>query len=92
MLTARTETSDRVAGLDVGADDYLAKPFELDELFARLRALLRRVRGDEPDASEPLQLADLRLDVVPAGDYAILFGWSAAELSQLHVSRAPGPG
>ena len=62
MLTARTETSDRVAGLDAGADDYLAKPFELDELFARLRALLRRVRGDEPDASEPLQLADLRLD------------------------------
>ncbi|MEQ1872771.1 MAG: response regulator transcription factor [Ilumatobacteraceae bacterium] len=62
MLTARTETSDRVAGLDAGADDYLAKPFELDELFARLRALLRRVRGDEPDGNEPLQLADLRLD------------------------------
>ena len=62
MLTARTETSDRVAGLDAGADDYLAKPFELDELLARLRALLRRVRGDRPDGSEPLQLADLRLD------------------------------
>ena len=62
MLTARTETSDRVAGLDAGADDYLAKPFELEELFARLRALLRRVRGDEPNPSEPLQLADLRLD------------------------------
>jgi two-component system, OmpR family, response regulator MprA len=42
MLTARVETSDRVAGLDAGADDYLAKPFELDELMARLRALLRR--------------------------------------------------
>jgi two-component system, OmpR family, response regulator MprA len=42
MLTARVETSDRVAGLDAGADDYLAKPFELDELLARLRALLRR--------------------------------------------------
>ncbi len=62
MLTARTETSDRVAGLDAGADDYLAKPFELDELLARLRALLRRTRGDEPDGSEPLQLSDLRLD------------------------------
>lgn len=62
MLTARTETSDRVAGLDAGADDYLAKPFELDELLARLRALLRRVRSDEPDATEPLQLSDLRID------------------------------
>ncbi len=44
MLTARTETRDRVAGLDAGADDYLPKPFELDELLARLRALLRRMQ------------------------------------------------
>jgi two-component system response regulator MprA len=56
MLTARTETSDRVSGLDAGADDYLAKPFDLDELLARLRALLRRVRSDGP---ESLQVADL---------------------------------
>jgi two-component system response regulator MprA len=63
MLTARTETSDRVAGLDAGADDYLPKPFELDELLARLRALLRRARPD--DDGQPgamVQLADLRLD------------------------------
>ena len=46
MLTARTETPDRVAGLDAGADDYLAKPFDLDELLARIRALLRRARPD----------------------------------------------
>jgi two-component system response regulator MprA len=63
MLTARTETPDRVAGLDAGADDYLPKPFDLDELLARLRALLRRARPEDPDdTSEPVQIADLRLD------------------------------
>ncbi|MEZ5258876.1 MAG: response regulator transcription factor [Ilumatobacteraceae bacterium] len=60
MLTARTETSDRVVGLDAGADDYLAKPFELEELLARIRALLRRARPDE-DATL-LCVGDLRLD------------------------------
>jgi two-component system response regulator MprA len=63
MLTARTETADRVAGLDAGADDYLPKPFDLDELLARLRALLRRARpDDEVTGAEPVQIADLRLD------------------------------
>jgi two-component system response regulator MprA len=63
MLTARTETSDRVAGLDAGADDYLPKPFDPEELLARVRALLRRTRP-EPTATDPpvLQVADLRLD------------------------------
>ena len=62
MLTARTETPDRVAGLDAGADDYLAKPFDLDELLARLRALLRRTRSNEDPDGDAVQLADLRLD------------------------------
>ncbi|MEK7426471.1 MAG: response regulator transcription factor, partial [Actinomycetota bacterium] len=64
MLTARTETSDRVAGLDAGADDYLPKPFELDELLARLRALLRRSRPDDEGGGGEavLQVADLRVD------------------------------
>jgi two-component system response regulator MprA len=66
MLTARTETSDRVAGLDAGADDYMPKPFDLDELFARMRALARRssiVAPDPPGGEAVLTLDDLRLDL-----------------------------
>ena len=59
MLTARDEVADRVAGLDAGADDYVVKPFALEELLARLRALLRRAA---PDDSDVLQFADLELD------------------------------
>lgn len=65
ILTARTETSDRVSGLDAGADDYLAKPFELDELLARLRALLRRSKfgnGDGEAGGGELRVGDLRID------------------------------
>jgi two-component system, OmpR family, response regulator MprA len=60
MLTARHEVSDRVAGLDAGADDYLVKPFALDELFARVRALLRR--RSITDGDETLTVSDLVLD------------------------------
>ena len=68
MLTARTETSDRVAGLDAGADDYLPKPYDLDELLARVRALLRRssyAGGQSALAAGELVLGDLRID--PSG-------------------------
>lgn len=64
VLTARDAVSDRVAGLDAGADDYLVKPFALDELLARLRALLRRAAPVEAAATDhpELAFADLRVD------------------------------
>ncbi len=62
MLTARGEVDDRVAGLDVGADDYLIKPFALRELLARVRALLRRA-GEGDGEEQTLAFADLRLDL-----------------------------
>ena len=64
MLTARGRLADRVAGLDGGADDYLTKPFQLPELFARLRALVRR---DPPSRPAVLEVGDLRLDPATRG-------------------------
>jgi len=60
LLTARHEVGDRVAGLDAGADDYLVKPFAVDELLARVRALLRR--NESPTSPTLLSLDDLTLD------------------------------
>lgn len=80
VLTARDAVGDRVDGLDAGADDYMAKPFALDELLARLRALTRRSRPEnEPDSGTPdapvLVFEDLKLDPqsreVTRGDHRI---------------------
>jgi DNA-binding response OmpR family regulator len=72
LLTAKDEVSDRVAGLDAGADDYVVKPFSIEELLARVRAHLRRVQETEPDV---LQFEDLMLNrqtrEVLRGDRAI---------------------
>jgi two-component system response regulator MprA len=69
MVTARTETADRVAGLDAGADDYVPKPYEIDEVLARVRALLRRADTNLPapdpgpaDPDAPLDVGPVRLD------------------------------
>jgi two-component system response regulator MprA len=59
MLTAKDAVADRVRGLDAGADDYLVKPFALNELLARVRALIRRSKTETPDV---LEFNDLRLD------------------------------
>ncbi len=61
FLTARRDTEDRVRGLTVGADDYITKPFSLEEVIARVRAVLRRTKGDARDAKR-LAYADLELD------------------------------
>jgi DNA-binding response OmpR family regulator len=75
ILTAKDAVSDRVAGLDKGADDYLVKPFAFPELLARVRALLRRGRPDPPPR---LALADLELD---AGTHAVTRAGRALELT-----------
>jgi two-component system response regulator MprA len=77
MLTAREAVSDRVAGLDAGADDYLVKPFDVEELKARLRALLRRT-GPESDGEE-LSFAEVRLD---AERHGAAVGEQFAELTR----------
>jgi two-component system, OmpR family, response regulator len=74
MLTARSQVEDRVEGLDAGADDYLTKPFALPELLARVRALTRRPRGEEP-ADVVIRAGDVVLDpihhVVRLGDVRV---------------------
>jgi DNA-binding response OmpR family regulator len=76
MLTARSEVADRVSGLQVGADDYLGKPFSIVELSARISSLLRRVALDSaassPDSTKPITFGQLVLD--PSGHRATLAG------------------
>ena len=62
FLTARRETDDRIRGLTIGADDYVTKPFSLEELIARVRAVLRRTRAADEDGRKRLVFEDLELD------------------------------
>jgi two-component system response regulator MprA len=80
MLTARTQVDDRVEGLDAGADDYLTKPFALEELLARVRALLRRTTDG---SGETLQFADLVLD---PGTREVTRGGERIELTRTEFS------
>lgn len=90
MLTARNQTRDTIVGLDAGADDYMAKPFDLDELLARLRALRRRSAG--VGGEEMIQVADLSVDPrsrqVSRGGVAIELSAREFDILWLLVSRA----
>jgi two-component system response regulator MprA len=92
MLTARDEVSDRVAGLDAGADDYLPKPFALEELLARLRALLRRTDAAD-DGVDTLTFEDIELDlaghIVRRGDRIIELTRTEFQILEL-LMRHPG--
>jgi two-component system response regulator MprA len=92
VLTARDAVGDRVEGLDAGADDYLTKPFALDELLARLRALLRRATPDQSaDADERLEFADLSMDLasreVRRGDRLMTLTRTEFNLLELFMRR-----
>ncbi|MGE8318813.1 MAG: response regulator [Comamonas sp.] len=87
ILTARGTVGDRVLGLNTGADDYLAKPFDLDELEARLRALVRRARSDDsparPDQAEAAHAGGVRYDKAAGAFY---LGSELLELSPREVA------
>jgi len=91
VLTARDAVGDRVEGLDAGADDYLTKPFALQELLARLRALLRRVTPHEDGDEEVLTFSDLTMNVttreVTRGDRAIELTRTEFTLLEMFLRR-----
>jgi two-component system, OmpR family, response regulator RegX3 len=90
MLTARGEEIDRVVGLELGADDYVVKPFSLRELTARIRAILRRGRSSEP--STPIQIGEIRLDpasrTVTKGDQPVELAAKEFDLLQMLMASA----
>jgi two-component system response regulator RstA len=93
MITARGEEADRVLGLEVGADDYIPKPFSSPELYARIRAHVRRARGTFPRRSPVLEIGDLSLDLdrrqaTPAGRAVLLTPHEFAVL--LALAEHPG--
>jgi two-component system phosphate regulon response regulator PhoB len=90
MLTARGEEADRVAGLDAGVDDYVVKPFSTRELIARIRAVLRRIQGD--DGSGIIEIGGLRIDGpahrVFAGEQPIAVGPTEYRLLHFFMTHA----
>jgi len=93
LLTARSEETDKLVGLELGADDYVTKPFSPRELVARVRAVLRRGRGDDPGDDGPIDFGDLAIDV---HRHEVRVDGSPVELTnlefQLLVALAEAPG
>ena len=93
MLTARTELGDRVAALDAGADDFLPKPFALEELLARIRALLRRSAYSNDASTSDVVVGDLRLDLGARrawrGDREITFTKTEFDLVEALTRQSP---
>ncbi|MDW4549015.1 response regulator transcription factor [Defluviimonas sp. D31] len=96
LLTARGDTADRIAGLEAGADDYLAKPFEPKELLLRINAILRRAPAStEPKAPKVLHLGDVRYDVdrgeMWRGDSLVRLTATEAALMRIFAARSGEP-
>ncbi|MHA7875869.1 response regulator [Roseivivax sp.] len=95
LLTARSETEDRIRGLEAGADDYLAKPFEPKELLLRINAILRRMPEPEPDQSKPkvISLGPIRYDVERGemwrGEEAVRLTATESQLMRI-FAKTPG--
>ena len=95
LLTAKSETDDRIAGLEAGADDYLAKPFEPKELLLRINAILRRMPGTQAEAMKPklLNLGPIRYDIEKGemwrGEDPVRLTATESQLMRL-FARAPG--
>lgn len=79
MLTAKDDVSDKVTGLDVGADDYMTKPFAIEELFARMRVLLKHAKAQESSKAEILTAGSLVLD---KSHYSVTYGQERIELTK----------
>ncbi len=90
MVTAKGEESDIVAGLELGADDYIAKPFSIKVLIARIRAVLRRRESRDHDPSEPVRIRDIVID--PARHEVLISGkpveMTASEFKMLQLLAA----
>lgn len=82
MITARGEDFEKIMGLDIGADDYIVKPFSPGEVMARVRAVLRRVEKETEGSSKVLQAADLRINLE---DYSVLAGGRPVRLTKREV-------
>ena len=93
MITARADEPDRVVGLDLGADDYIVKPFSVREVLARVRAALRRAQASAPSRDEVLQVAEITLDVarhvVRVGDQPVILPPRQFDLLRAFLESGP---